>query len=471
MGTQCSLTIKNNSPYPMSLEVSPDSYCMDTPFITPNPFIGSTHPIGPQGKLDVALFRRDGHNCNGKDGVFLARPIYHIDGSDFPGPFQSFGLTGGGGLFKAGEEPTYGSDLSPPDTSSPGYVWAISDAPHNTLTEEELVTAIKTYGPTIRFHPDEKYKFCSVDWLLEHATLHHKNGTSVPHPNQSQLPTGGIDDEQYWLEIDSAGKAGNLKSAVCYVHTHWPADHTHTDIQFWYLYAYNGPGTAIVKGKIFGKVAHEDKKVDLSPLGEHYGDWECVVLRIDNSTKKLIGVWLSQHSSGQFFDKEGVAQLERVKDKQNIVVYASLNGHANYAAEDLNESNHISVPPGGIPAGVTFSLRNDTKKGGDSFDSSTKYQLVSVEEATVPVTAPNWLNYQYRWGPASEEKHLRLQTIERILHAALGILEWPIMVMPQIPGRLALLILPLFVKTDLNGVHGPKQHPGTWNGVYDTDAS
>jgi hypothetical protein len=330
------------------------------------------------------------------------------------------------------------------------------------LTEQQLRTAIATYGPVLRFHPAEPYNMCSVEAFLAHSKLHDKQtGVEINHPSVAQLPSGGGGDGRYWLILEDGFKQGDLSTAKAYVHAYWKPGLSYTDLQFWFFYAYNGPGTAHVNGLVFDTIAHTGD-VNMAPMGEHYGDWECCMVRIDNDSKQMIGAWLSQHSGGEFFQQPDLQQFQKVNVNQ-IVVYASRNGHAVYAHAGANYTEHYKFPPGGIPAGIEFFLRNDTADGGRSLDCARNYQIVSADWLGVALPEPNWVNYMYRWGPEGTTSHLTPQAVIGILEAGLG---WLAALVPgSILTLLAVTLLPIFVKDDLNGPGAPKGK-GTWTGDY-----
>jgi hypothetical protein len=129
------------------------------------------------------------------------------------------------------------------------------------------------------------------------------------------------------------------------------------------LYAFKGPGTAHINGLIFDSIVHTGNPT-LAPLGEHYGDRECVMIRIDNTSKKPVAIWLLQRSAGTLFEGDDLDHFER--SGTQFVVYSSCNGHAHYAHQSSNHSEHHEIPSSGFPAGVEFFLRNDTKDGGQN---------------------------------------------------------------------------------------------------------
>ncbi|KAI8819761.1 vacuolar protein sorting-associated protein 62, partial [Fimicolochytrium jonesii] len=332
------------------------------------------------------------------------------------------------------------------------------------LTREELERAIGTYGPTLLLHPDEKYNNTSVEYFLQHATLVSKRGAEIPHPTVDQLPQSG-DPGEYWLRLDlEAAKAGDFTAAKAYVRAHWVPGQTYTDLQFWLFSAYNGPGSAHINGLVFNKIVHSGDVV-LEPLGEHFGDWECIVVRIDHQSKEMSGVWLSQHAKGRFYTRDEIYSNFKLLRATHPIVYSSLNGHANYASPGLNPSEYHKVPPGGIPAGIEFELRNDTAEGGRILDCSQKYELISADFLTGAdaIREPKWVTYPFRWGPEGTATHMSPHDVGEILRAAFGerVPEGVVKVVDE----LAALVLPYFVKDDLNGAEAPQTHDA-WRGSY-----
>lgn len=147
------------------------------------------------------------------------------------------------------------------------------------LSRTELEAAIAKYGPILQVHPNEKYDICSVEWFLAHSTLVDSQdpASNIAHPFAIQLPQGPKQGSRYYLEIEDSVKTGNFSTGKAYVNALWKKDSTFTDIQFWFFNAYNGPGTAKFDSLVFNKVKNTGN-VDLSPLGEHVGDWVSGIL-------------------------------------------------------------------------------------------------------------------------------------------------------------------------------------------------
>jgi ribosomal protein L24E len=272
------------------------------------------------------------------------------------------------------------------------FTLAITSGPAPALSRDDLLAAIASHAPTVKFHPQEQYLPCSVDWLLENSWLCQPSGKVQATPDNLPSTIGAPDDHKYWLELKNDGiKPGNLSSAVAYLRAKpAPGKDDFTDISFWFCYAYNGAGTAHLF-PIADRVA-------LDPFGEHYGDWETCTLRINNATKALDSVYLSQHAGGEW-----VTNLaEFTRENGRIVVYASRNGHASYKAPGSNPSERTHLPAGWPFSGdiYDFSLINECADGGPSLDCSTRYALVSADYLGQQAPQePAWLNFGYRWGP------------------------------------------------------------------------
>ncbi len=369
-------------------------------------------------------------------------------------------VAGSGGDFFAvvsvSAELTVYASQYPPKRESPMVSWKASSFRHAPFTLKEVDELIHKYGPLLYFHPHEQYLMSSVEWYLKQCTLHDdKTGRKKVGVDPSDLPTGPREDDRFWLEVPDAAKRGNPDIAPAYVHVKHDITNNYTDLQFWLFSAYNGPGTAFLKSWVFGIEASRGN-ADLAPLGEHYGDWEYVSLRIDHTFKQVQSVFFSQHGGGQ---RVGNPEVEHHNNQ--VVVYVSRNGHANYPKASENFTEYRSYGEKAIGTYIEFMLRNDTGTGR-TFDCSRQYVVVAADCIEPKSPEPKWLDYQYRWGPVSATTHITVATIREILKAAFGVLS--IVMRFTFLEQLAELLLPIFVKDDKNGIVGPKQHAGSWNG-------
>ncbi|CAG8959330.1 hypothetical protein HYFRA_00013100 [Hymenoscyphus fraxineus] len=332
------------------------------------------------------------------------------------------------------------------------------------LSRSAIEAAIQKYGPHIQIHPEEKYLPCSVEWFLAHCTLvDSKNPEHKKvHPLETELPNGPKEGTRFYLDIEDSVKPGDLPTAKAYVNAFWKPELSFTDLQFWIFSAYNGHGTAKFQSLVFDKVERFGD-VDLSPLGEHVGDWEYVGIRIDNVTQELVGLILSAHGKNIIYDKAAIATSFTMVEGTHPVIYSSLNGHANFPSVGPNFTEHRKVL--GWPVGLEFDLLNTTASGGPCINSSTDYELVNAPYLTEDkVICPAWVAYPYRWGPEGTAIHMNVKTLSEIIKVVIGdddatkLIDTPIVL-------LASELLHIFVRADINGAGAPMgQSP--WNGIY-----
>ncbi|KAK1382578.1 DUF946 domain-containing protein [Heracleum sosnowskyi] len=273
-------------------------------------------------------------------------------------------------------------------TSSSSSLACLKNNNFTTLSSapniENVKALLQIYSPKVYLHPDEKYLPCSVNWFFENGALLYKEGDeSSPvriEPNGSDLPQGGSNDDEYWLDlpIDHAAKErvkkGDLQSSEAYIHIKPMLGATFTDLAIWIFYSFNGPTTA--------KLGLVD--VPLGRIGEHVGDWEHLTLRISNFSGVLDRVFFSQHSGGTWIDS---SLLEYDNGTNKPVAYSSLNGHALYYKPGLVLQGNELV-----------GIRNDTSKSDKVMDVGEKYSIVS-DDIRDEVVQPAWLNYNRKWGP------------------------------------------------------------------------
>ncbi|MDE1464326.1 Vps62-related protein [Spartinivicinus poritis] len=271
------------------------------------------------------------------------------------------------------------------------------------LTKSEILALIKKHGPILYLHPKEKYKLDSPFYYMNNAWLVNEKGSKI----QTSLASfeddynyiksadniSGSSANSIWLKPNnlSALKSGNIGRAKSVVHIKnvLPG---YTDIQFWFFYSYNGPGTAKVRlGEIYSHAG------ELKPFGEHTADWEHVTLRFDNSSKKVTSVYFAQHNYGE------VKLANQVDwDNNHLVIYSSKNGHASYSGKGKNSHRVLHKCTGRILGQCTghldVDLLNYTDKGSrfNSYEKGNFY-VVNYEQA-------GWAELKFRWGPQKEAR-------------------------------------------------------------------
>jgi hypothetical protein len=122
--------MQNNTPYVVSYYVTNSYNCLDTDFMTPNPWLGQTYLVVPGGSNTARIFRKDGHGCDGKQGVFNIQPTFIINGQLSTGDVQPFDFDSHGSIeMTPGVSVNYGSQLAQPGGAGGGATWTISVPP------------------------------------------------------------------------------------------------------------------------------------------------------------------------------------------------------------------------------------------------------------------------------------------------------------------------------------------------------
>ena len=225
----------------------------------------------------------------------------------------------------------------------------------------------------------------------------------------------------------------------------------YTDLQSWFFNAYNGPGTLHIDGLIMDSITSSGD-VNVAPLGEHVGDWEMCMIRVNNTTLNLDSIWLSQHSKGQFFPGDQVDRTFSFQKTQPII-FSSHNGHANFARAGSNPIEFRKI--GVIPAGFDFCVRNGTALSNYKLDCAKKYELVSAD--FLGIKSPAWLTFPYRCGPEGTSTRIPQGAVAEIVEATAGdeLTKFlPVAGLVILAGE----ILPHFVKGGINGPTSPSRH-------------
>lgn len=339
----------------------------------------------------------------------------------------------------------------------------------------DLNNLIKQHAPIFYLNPREQYKLATVEYFLENANLIkvEDNSTVKSHPlTADDLPTASDDREKYQLALKDdtpSTRAGNPGQAKVYVNAKG-VDDSHIDLQFWFFYAYNGPGTIFMGAEItrpdvklkFWKSGMKTEKANGSaladPMGEHEGDWEHITLRIDTGSNAVTKVYFSQHSGGVWKDWSELSD----KEDGRLVVYSSLNGHASYPQGNSDNMSEYHKW-GALGQYLEFGLVNATDKG-DRFDLSNIFELVAVDWNLNEgeVTEPKWLNFLGRWG-ASKTSTLSDDAIERIGKMILGGIAGAALSLPGVGSGIKSAIQH-FAKMDEDGPTAPKLK-GSWSGA------
>ena len=231
------------------------------------------------------------------------------------------------------------------------------------------MNVISNYAPTVGLHYWEPYLPCSIDYILAHCSVVHgqpsdavghlSDGTVVlTHPTQQQLfqiATNDPGGTNYYLSIESSARTGGpptntappydssvLTNVPMYVSVQVPPDQSFVDLNFYFIYAYNGAQT------IRGLEPSRHFNAQLPNLAEHEGDIEGVSVRISPDFQKIIFVRFEAHGDSSYYAPNDV-----LFDGSHPRVSCALNSHSSYNPMGLNANDWIVLKDiGGLSEGV-----------------------------------------------------------------------------------------------------------------------
>jgi len=228
------------------------------------------------------------------------------------------------------------------------------------IAEPLVAAAIEEYAPILVLHRDERYLPTRVDEYLK---------LTEPYPCQDakgeRLVTGLRFQTRLKAGTGAADppRGGAPAQAMAYVNVKVGA--ASTDLQYWFLYAYNGPSTAYLKtlgwdGRYVSRGDH-----DLGDNGAHEGDWEHLTVTISNATGKAVGgVYMGAHGQGGAWPLPAGGRVR---------AFASRNGHACYPAADRYYRAEWKL---GL---FEFRLVDDTSAPGLLVDFRHRTELVGIQ--------------------------------------------------------------------------------------------
>jgi len=208
---------------------------------------------------------------------------------------------------------------------------------------------LPTYLPTLSFEAEERYFPTNAEAFVANST-----------PSAACGP-GKTSNEGCYLSLNDtspAALAGDLGRARAYLKV--VRENMVTRVQVWFLYMFNGHGTARLE------IAGQHVDVPLDPCGVHQGDWEHIVLEFSNHTRALDRVYYSIHDGGEW----------RAPPAGQPQVYVSRNGHASYPRPGAfyNKGGTIGKKPFEIGLGLINFAYGD----GRVWDTRGAYQIIAA---------------------------------------------------------------------------------------------
>lgn len=287
------------------------------------------------------------------------------------------------------------------------------------ISPADIHALIEQHAPILKLNPRESYKASGFDWFLSQQGVEVRNAQGRKLPS---LPTGPESENDYlWYAwTGNPVQVGDMSTAKGYVGVYDSSAYEAGgfEIQFWFWYPFNGPGSAEVSFDLIldAPLIGEHKipinfSLDVDPFGDHQGDWEHVRL-IFSGDRKLLYIVAAEHSYGTIYYPPGTPNKPTWSDLGGRpMLYSSLHGHATYGqpgrfgteggSVSFDKNAHIDLPLGqqlAIEARGQLGLYNDCANGGALLHCRTQNEIVFSNMASVPVRSPAWTGFRGRCG-------------------------------------------------------------------------
>ena len=273
------------------------------------------------------------------------------------------------------------------------------------------LTVVSNYAPVVGLHTWEEYLPCSIDYILAHAAVEFgqpsdyaadlSDGVVVKkHPSQTDLYDYALSDPggtNYFLSIEAAARPGGpptntappydssvLTNVPMYVSVQVPADRSFVDINFYFLYAYNGPQT------IRGLEPSRHFNAVLPNFAEHEGDIEGISVRITPDFKKVVFVRYEAHGNSSYY-----APSEVPFEGSHPIVWCGLYSHSSYNPMGLNVNDWIDLQDIGGLAEVVDIVNASIMWRPYNYNNLV---LVGLNTNNVPINNQWWAAFAGRIG-------------------------------------------------------------------------
>lgn len=231
------------------------------------------------------------------------------------------------------------------------------------LSRSEIEGIIARRGPILHFHPDEKYYTMTTAAFLADSYEVDRDHLNVRTP---------------------ATLLGDIQRSTAYVAVRG-VHPQFTDLEFWFFYGQ--------KGSTFLRTeewpGNDSKNTEVLKNGTHVGDWQHVVLRVDNTLKDVVAVGYSSHGHVDWYRPHW----------EHIHVFSALHMHDCYPVPGTHLE--LAAWKRGGDREVKIYCRY-LCGDGKAFEAFRNYQFVVSD--LFEIETPEWAKRKIRWGPKLNPK-------------------------------------------------------------------
>jgi hypothetical protein len=263
----------------------------------------------------------------------------------------------------------------------------LAEKPLTAVTSVSL-DVVKQYAPVLRFHPNEKYFPCSIEFLLQNGWLRDNNNKDWNIVNPAQTDLQQYCAENYYVQINPSQYPGmctnNVVSAPLYYAVQEFTDII--EITYIFLYAYQGGQTvrALRAGTEFNCIVND--------FGIHQGDLETIVVRLvpqGTGGYSVLDAVYSAHGN------ESYLPTQRIEwSGTHPVVDVALNLHGSYSMKAQGDTVTDFEQPG------ILAIIDSMATGGVEWATYNSAQVLQLglDNNNVPVSDQVWAAFAGRLG-------------------------------------------------------------------------
>jgi hypothetical protein len=230
----------------------------------------------------------------------------------------------------------------------------------------------------------------------------YSSATNYLSFTNNTFPSAGDDFESGDPIVAGSTSGWGQSNAPIYVKT---IDYgSYIDLKYYMFYGINGFQT--FQAGIIVNFKTQPYLFDWANFALHEGDWEHVTVRISEDTRRLLGVYYSQHGKAAWVANPAL-------DGTHPVVYSAWDSHANFPAADIYIDDIILNSPGIIPlswlkvANITTNTAGGTTiaygKPNPYYANGISWQPWQNTSQLIPLDgnteAAQWLAFSGNWGP------------------------------------------------------------------------
>lgn len=294
---------------------------------------------------------------------------------------------------------------------------------------EEIICSL--FSPQVHLCSTDPWLPVSVEWFISHCELYFQIRTrttkqrimidSTPNPNNLHENTYKLNNnvqyssygntskdrsKNYYLKIKSPEyyfgmSLDELRNNEIPVYVHFAKKEEYIDIQYFYLYAYNGNIMDNLRAGVHeGDWEHTSVRLSLdifNLLPNYLPDDQWVATHINELKSCILCIFYARHGKeGKWYFQEASNSIlddgyYLVENTLHHIVYSAKGGHASYTTPNPRNRRYV---PFGIPIRIIDDYTDDS---GEIWKTWNNIVILNKDDEN-----QKWLHFNGEWGGKAE---------------------------------------------------------------------